>query len=239
MSRIRAAFGKTVEIRCAAQGTRLYGKPHSLEETSSLFIQGEVNIEFVSNNCCESLSDPESLGWKARNSSFCFQSGLATLFNAIKLYDTSYHSLGIHFRPVCQVKNTLMFSALNKLINHECTNEARFLSDTKDESCTLTSVELSQSLTIVFEPSVSNNGKQDWSFKTLFNRMVGSSCPLAENSKVYVDVSSNKVKMQMWCVLSELCPDSKNRFKTPRTFFFFFFQVNCTRLEAESRAAVG
>ena len=36
---------------------------------------------------------------------FYLQTGLASLFNAIKLYDTSYHSLGVHFRPVCQVSD--------------------------------------------------------------------------------------------------------------------------------------
>ena len=64
----------------------------------------------------------------------------------------------------------------------------------QDEGCTMTSLELSQSLTVVFEPTVMNNGRQDWSFKSLFSRMLSTSCPLAENSKVYIDISSNKVR---------------------------------------------
>ena len=32
------------------------------------------------------------------------KAGLASLFNAVKLQDTTYHSLGIHFRPICMVR---------------------------------------------------------------------------------------------------------------------------------------
>ena len=32
-----------------------------------------------------------------------FQVGLASLLNAQKLYDASYNSIGVHFRPLCQV----------------------------------------------------------------------------------------------------------------------------------------
>ena len=59
----------------------------------------------------------------------------------------------------------------------------------------MTSLELIQSLAVVFELTVMNNGHQDWSFKTLFSRMLSSSCPLAENSKIYIDISSNKVRI--------------------------------------------
>ena|SRR6218665_1279715 len=42
------------------------------------------------------------------------QAGLSTLLNALKLYDASYHSLGVHFRPVCLVSLLLfcLFCAL-------------------------------------------------------------------------------------------------------------------------------
>ena len=33
----------------------------------------------------------------------------------------------------------------------------------------------------------------DWSFKKLFGRSIKLACPLATTSKVYVDISSNKV----------------------------------------------
>ena len=35
----------------------------------------------------------------------------------------------------------------------------------------------------------------DWSFKKLFGRQLGTSCPLATTSKVYVDITSNKVNI--------------------------------------------
>ena len=54
------------------------------------------------------------------------KAGLAMLFNdAKKLYDTAYHSLVIHLRPVC-----------------------------RDPGCTSTSLELVQSLSVVFDPFV-------------------------------------------------------------------------------------
>ena len=31
------------------------------------------------------------------------QAGLSTLFSALKLYDTDFHSLGLHFSPFCKV----------------------------------------------------------------------------------------------------------------------------------------
>ncbi|CAH1780479.1 unnamed protein product, partial [Owenia fusiformis] len=90
--------------------------------------------------------------------------GLASLLKAGKVYDASYHSLGLHYRPIC-----------------------------RDADCIETSVELSQTLSTVFEPATqSSNGKQDWSIKGLFGKPLGSSCPLATTSKILVDVTSNK-----------------------------------------------
>ena len=48
-----------------------------------------------------------------------FQAGIASLFNSLKLYDATYHSLGVHFRPICRVslgptnRQTLLFSRRN------------------------------------------------------------------------------------------------------------------------------
>ncbi len=33
--------------------------------------------------------------------------GLSTLFNAVKLYDSTYHSLSLNYRPTCQVSSLL------------------------------------------------------------------------------------------------------------------------------------
>ena len=43
----------------------------------------------------------------------------------------------------------------------------------------------------------------DWSFKKLFGRSIKSACPLATTSKVYVDVSSNKVCDEIQYLMSE------------------------------------
>ena len=42
------------------------------------------------------------------------QTGLGTLFNALKLHESHYHSIGLHFRPVCQVSiEVLLFLEFN------------------------------------------------------------------------------------------------------------------------------
>ncbi|WAR11523.1 PIGT-like protein [Mya arenaria] len=51
------------------------------------------------------------------------QAGLASLFNGVKMYDSSFHSLGLHVRPVCQ-----------------------------DGDCTKEGIELKQTLSVVFNP---------------------------------------------------------------------------------------
>ncbi|XP_074644779.1 GPI-anchor transamidase component PIGT-like isoform X2 [Tubulanus polymorphus] len=89
--------------------------------------------------------------------------GLATLFNAVKLYDSKYHSLSINVRSVCHNTN-----------------------------CSQTSLELVQSLAVVFDLPAKNFGRADWSFKKLFGRMLASTCPLAKTSYIYVDATNNQ-----------------------------------------------
>ena len=43
----------------------------------------------------------------------------------------------------------------------------------------------------------------DWSFKKMFGRPIKSACPLAATSRVYVDISRNKVCHS--CTLVEPC----------------------------------
>ncbi|XP_077982557.1 GPI-anchor transamidase component PIGT-like [Glandiceps talaboti] len=90
------------------------------------------------------------------------KAGISTLFNAINMYNTNYHSLAVHLRPIC-----------------------------KDPSCTAPALELSQSLSVVFDPPIREYGKQDWSLRKLFGRGLKGPCPLASSSSIYVDVTSN------------------------------------------------
>ena len=43
------------------------------------------------------------------------QAGLASLFSALMLYDTDYHSLGLHVTPVCLVSKSLTIFAQSLL----------------------------------------------------------------------------------------------------------------------------
>ncbi|XP_033754415.1 LOW QUALITY PROTEIN: GPI transamidase component PIG-T-like [Pecten maximus] len=90
--------------------------------------------------------------------------GLSTLFNAIKLHDSSYQSIGLHVRPVC-----------------------------RDAACLMSSIELKQTLTVVFDPTTNRLGRQTWSFSSVFGKPLRSQCPLASSSNVYVDVTDKDI----------------------------------------------
>ncbi|XP_043532930.1 GPI transamidase component PIG-T [Chiloscyllium plagiosum] len=93
------------------------------------------------------------------------KAGLAVLLKAERLFHTNYHSQSVHVRPIC-----------------------------RNELCTSTSWELTQSLSVVFDLYASGSGKRDWSLFKMFSRTLTEVCPLASQSTVYVDVTdSDKV----------------------------------------------
>ncbi|NXS73848.1 PIGT transamidase, partial [Pandion haliaetus] len=105
------------------------------------------------------------------------QAGLAVLLKAERLFHSSYHSQAVHIRPVCRV------------------SAATSLSLVQDASCLAVSWELRQTLTVVFDTFSSGQGKKDWSLFKMFSRTLTDACPLASQSKVYVDISpKNKEK---------------------------------------------
>ncbi|CAI9557056.1 unnamed protein product, partial [Staurois parvus] len=86
--------------------------------------------------------------------------GLASLLEAERLYYSSYHSQSVHIRPIC-----------------------------REPDCSKVSWELRQSLTLVFDMFTNGQGKRDWSIFKMFARTVTEPCPLATQSKIYVDSS--------------------------------------------------
>ncbi|XP_070153224.1 GPI transamidase component PIG-T isoform X2 [Polyergus mexicanus] len=86
--------------------------------------------------------------------------GLATLLNSAHIHNTNYHSIGIHFRSIC-----------------------------RDTSCTRTSLELRQTVSLIYDIMTDMN--QDWSIRKFFGMGLQGACPLATLSNVYVDISSN------------------------------------------------
>ncbi|XP_054029659.1 GPI transamidase component PIG-T [Dryobates pubescens] len=95
------------------------------------------------------------------------KAGLAVLLRAERLFHSSYHSQAVHIRPIC-----------------------------RDASCLSVSWELRQTLTVVFDSFASGQGKKDWSLFRMFSRTLTDACPLASQSKVYVDISpKNKVML--------------------------------------------
>ncbi|XP_005986751.1 GPI transamidase component PIG-T [Latimeria chalumnae] len=89
------------------------------------------------------------------------KAGLAMLLKAERLFHTSYHSQAIHFRPIC-----------------------------KDSQCLSMSWELVQSLSVVFDLYSSGYGKKEWSLFKMFSRTLTEPCPVASQSKLYVDITS-------------------------------------------------
>ncbi|NXI84450.1 PIGT transamidase, partial [Rhipidura dahli] len=108
------------------------------------------------------------------------QAGLAVLLKAERLFHSSYHSQAVHIRPVCRESHwfaQLPFGGFT------------------DASCLAVSWELRQTLTVVFDFFSSGQGKKDWSLFKMFSRTLTEMCPLASQSKVYVDISpKNKEK---------------------------------------------
>ena len=100
-----------------------------------------------------------------------FQSGLGELLEAKNMYNSNYHSLALDLRPICA-----------------------------DSKCQNLALELKLSLSLVTEPTVfhgeTHDGiKADWSFKSTYGAQLFSSCPRSSLSKIYVDVTSNAVRI--------------------------------------------
>ncbi|NXU55472.1 PIGT transamidase, partial [Turnix velox] len=140
------------------------------------------------------------------------QAGLAVLLKAERLFHSSYHSQAVHIRPICRVSTKLGASSFN---TSKIKSKA-FLAHCKDASCLAVSWELRQTLTVVFDAFSSGQGKKgklgnsalwslsvhstspslllilsptDWSLFKMFSRTLTDACPLASQSKVYVDIS--------------------------------------------------
>ncbi|XP_068119374.1 GPI transamidase component PIG-T [Hyperolius riggenbachi] len=103
--------------------------------------------------------------------------GLASLLEAERLYYSSYHSQSVHIRPVC-----------------------------RDQQCLKVSWELRQVLTVVLDMYTNGQGKRDWSIFKMFARTVTEPCPLATQSKIYVDSSGYDKELDLF----EVTPPSRS-----------------------------
>lgn len=88
--------------------------------------------------------------------------GLSTLLNSDNIYNTVYHSLGVHFRPICL-----------------------------DKSCSKTGIELVQTVSLVYDYVIISENDPQWSILRLFGQGLGKACPLAKTANIYIDVTSN------------------------------------------------
>ncbi|KAJ3021574.1 hypothetical protein HKX48_008241 [Thoreauomyces humboldtii] len=89
------------------------------------------------------------------------KAGIASLFNAYRLFDGHYHSMGIHVQPECA--------------GPDCNSKGMLFV---------------QTLSVVLDPLRLDNSK-DWSLMSLFERQISSSCALAASTTVKVTVPSS------------------------------------------------
>jgi len=95
--------------------------------------------------------------------------GLSVLLNSgVIQKHSSFQSLILKIRPVCQTPD-----------------------------CDSVSTEMSQSISLVFDPAVYNKqaDKTDWNLKHLFGIGLSSSCPMADTSNIFVDVSQGNFQL--------------------------------------------
>ncbi|KAL0273720.1 UNVERIFIED_CONTAM: hypothetical protein PYX00_006333 [Menopon gallinae] len=90
--------------------------------------------------------------------------GLSTLLNAGHIHNTNYHSLGIHVRNIC-----------------------------RDKECRKISIELRQTVSLVYDLVVLQLGTGDFSLRKLFGSGLFGSCPLADESLVFIDTTFNGI----------------------------------------------
>jgi len=96
--------------------------------------------------------------------------GLSILLNSgVVQKHSSYQALMLKIRPVCH-----------------------------SPACDSVSTELTQSISLVFDPAVYNGqaDKTDWNLKHLFGIGVGTACPMADTSHIFVDISSGGFQLQ-------------------------------------------
>jgi hypothetical protein len=101
-----------------------------------------------------------------------FIAGLATLLNAGHVHRTKYHALSLQLRRICPGGG--------------------------GNSCADPDVEFTQTLTLVTDPNIipenaDTNRPVSWSIRSLFGIGLTSTCPMAETSNIYVDVTRDSI----------------------------------------------
>ena len=91
--------------------------------------------------------------------------GLATLLNAVNLLGSSFSSLALDLEPVqCSDNNGDIITGCEQ-------------------------VQLTQSISVVFNPLLEFEGKQTWSLAKMFGNSVQRECPLSSSSLIHVDIT--------------------------------------------------
>lgn len=92
--------------------------------------------------------------------------GLSTLLNARYIHNTNYHSVGVHYRQICA-----------------------------NDGCSKTKIELQQTVSLVYDLVILTSSIKEWSIRKLFGIGLFGSCPVAQDSNIYVDISDNNFEL--------------------------------------------
>ncbi|RWS07996.1 GPI transamidase component PIG-T-like protein [Dinothrombium tinctorium] len=93
----------------------------------------------------------------------CFdKAGLASLLNARHIFNSHFVSLALDLKPIC--------------VNSDCYR---------------TSISITQTISLIFNPPVVFDGKKSWSFIKFFGTPIKEVCQLASESTVLIDITQN------------------------------------------------
>ncbi|KAI8082676.1 GPI transamidase component PIG-T [Gilbertella persicaria] len=88
------------------------------------------------------------------------KSGISVLLNPHRIYNSNFHSMAIHAKSICM-----------------------------NDACTERQLELKQTVTSVMDP-IRDSSRRDWSLASVFDRQLRQACPVANQSRVSVDLTN-------------------------------------------------
>jgi phosphatidylinositol glycan class T len=162
------------------QPSQMSGSSSNNSTFSDDVLGGRVNgrpttsERFLYSNLPEEILCTQNLTpWKKLLSCYS-NSGVASLLNAVNLFKSSFSSLSIDMEPI------------------QCIDEDG------DPISGCNQVQLTQSISVVFNPLLQFEGKQSWSLVKIFGNKIHRQCQLASHSRIHVDISKPGQKDKLY-----------------------------------------
>ena len=165
--------------------------PNTVNPKSSMFSNSTTSLRYASipNEivCTENLTPWIKLLPCGKNK------GIAKLLkNSNKLFESHYFMAGLHFKKICKVSILSFFYFL--VLKSIWISWFYFKNPPQ---CSINVFELKQTLSLVYNSELilkqNLNEQTMWSFQSLFNQKIDSICPVADVSKIYMDLGATGV----------------------------------------------